>query len=340
MLNYSVLIAISAVVLSELSHVAGTQVPRPRGVPISKASLYNPERDFECFDGSRKMLFERVNDDYCDCADGSDEPGTAACTNGRFYCQNAGYEGQYISASHVNDGVCDCCDASDEYSSNAKCLDNCHVLGRQARAVAEQAAELAREGNQIRLEMCAEGKKLKGERATKLAKLRADHGEAELIKKEKEIVKTQVEEREAAALEKYKPAEPEPEPEQEQAKEGREVEAEEYFRMIDSDESGTISLVEIQTRVTFDRDGNGVVTEEEAMYFLGGRDEVNLEEFLEKSWGNIKPFLMREQGELVLLFFYSLGWVYPKRYILIRKGLEEVYLRRFLTAQLSQKVGN
>jgi len=42
---------------------------------ISEASLYDPSHDFPCFDGSSVIPFDHVNDDYCDCADGSDEPG-------------------------------------------------------------------------------------------------------------------------------------------------------------------------------------------------------------------------------------------------------------------------
>lgn len=67
-----------------LGHVAGSKVLQIRGIPTAKSSLYAPDRDFQCFDGSLLIPFSHVNDDYCDCADGSDEPGTAACANGFF----------------------------------------------------------------------------------------------------------------------------------------------------------------------------------------------------------------------------------------------------------------
>ena len=48
-----------------------------RGLEPSKESLYEPSSDsfFTCLDGSKKIPADRVNDDYCDCKDGSDEPG-------------------------------------------------------------------------------------------------------------------------------------------------------------------------------------------------------------------------------------------------------------------------
>eukprot|EP00435_Cladocopium_sp_Y103_P012593 s246_g3.t1 len=57
---------------------------------------------------------EALNDDYCDCLDGADEPRTAACGQGRFRCENAGSIPRSIASSMVKDGVQDCCDASDE----------------------------------------------------------------------------------------------------------------------------------------------------------------------------------------------------------------------------------
>lgn len=39
------------------------------------ALFYSERLEFECFDGLKKIPYEQVNDDYCDCLDGSDEPG-------------------------------------------------------------------------------------------------------------------------------------------------------------------------------------------------------------------------------------------------------------------------
>ena len=42
---------------------------------IAEVSFYSPGRDFTCLDGSATIPFNQVNDDYCDCKDGTDEPG-------------------------------------------------------------------------------------------------------------------------------------------------------------------------------------------------------------------------------------------------------------------------
>lgn len=84
------------------------------GVAPSNASSYQPNQlgFFACFDGELSISWASVNDDYCDCPDGSDEPGTGACPNTRFYCIG---ENRYLPSSRINDGICDCCDGSDEW---------------------------------------------------------------------------------------------------------------------------------------------------------------------------------------------------------------------------------
>ena len=48
---------------------------------LIEASLYQANSEFTCFDGSGVIPFGYVNDDYCDCADGSDEPGKTTVTS-------------------------------------------------------------------------------------------------------------------------------------------------------------------------------------------------------------------------------------------------------------------
>ncbi len=82
---------------------------------------------FQCLDGKGgDLAMESLNDNYCDCADGSDEPLTSACSGyslsrvqvRSFVCHRSGggVPTVRLFASRVGDGVCDCCDGSDEFS--------------------------------------------------------------------------------------------------------------------------------------------------------------------------------------------------------------------------------
>ncbi|XP_075083053.1 glucosidase 2 subunit beta-like isoform X5 [Nicotiana tabacum] len=80
----------------------------------------------KCKDGSNSFTKDRLNDDFCDCLDGTDEP--AACPAGKFYCRNVGSTPKFLFSSRVNDNICDCCDGSDEYDSTVNCPNTC-VMG-------------------------------------------------------------------------------------------------------------------------------------------------------------------------------------------------------------------
>ncbi|WIA37222.1 hypothetical protein OEZ86_014172 [Tetradesmus obliquus] len=94
-----------------------------RGAQPDQIEKYQPVNGkFTCFDGSKTIDFNLVNDNFCDCPDSSDEPGTSACPNGVFYCRNKGHEPRLLATSFVDDGVCDCCDGTDELSG---CKNTC-----------------------------------------------------------------------------------------------------------------------------------------------------------------------------------------------------------------------
>ncbi|XP_064652854.1 glucosidase 2 subunit beta-like [Lineus longissimus] len=139
----------------------------PRGVDPNKVSLYKPDADgkFTCFVSKENIPFDHVNDDYCDCDDGSDEPGTSACPDSRFFCDyQIVAKPHSIFSSHVNDGICDCCDGSDEWGNvtvmewfkinddkhypvaHAPCKNTCHSQEEKLLA----AHKLKKSGQQLK----------------------------------------------------------------------------------------------------------------------------------------------------------------------------------------------
>lgn len=60
-----------------------------RGTQIQDIAKYLPSSrgKFVCLKSKKEIDFHKVNDDYCDCPDGTDEPGTNACNSGIFYCE-------------------------------------------------------------------------------------------------------------------------------------------------------------------------------------------------------------------------------------------------------------
>jgi len=113
-------------------------VDKIRGVSPANAGQYRRaisirKNTFTCFDKSKTISMDQVNDGYCDCPDGSDEPGTNACGTGEFYCRNTGSVPKLIPKWMVNDGVCDCCDGSDEAGNpHANCEDLCGAIRRRS----------------------------------------------------------------------------------------------------------------------------------------------------------------------------------------------------------------
>lgn len=130
---------------------------------LTVAKFYKDTTTFTCISHpSIQIPFSAVNDDYCDCPDGSDEPGTSACAHlsrnsaltvadrpgnsdlelvsalPGFYCTNKGHKPSYVPSQRVNDGICDyelCCDGSDEWArvGGTKCEDKCKEIGKEWR---------------------------------------------------------------------------------------------------------------------------------------------------------------------------------------------------------------
>ncbi|OAL74988.1 hypothetical protein A7D00_0586 [Trichophyton violaceum] len=188
----SLLLLFTAVMGPTLCAAASDKGPRPRGVGPEFAKFYKDANSFSCISNpSIKIPFSAINDEYCDCPDGSDEPGTSACsfispysstyssnpgndkTNNKlslpgFYCKNKGHMPLYLSFQRVNDGVCDydiCCDGSDEWAhvGGLKCEDRCKEIGKQWKKTEEEKEKSYSAALRKRKELAAQASKTENE---------------------------------------------------------------------------------------------------------------------------------------------------------------------------------
>eukprot|EP00931_Biecheleriopsis_adriatica_P001961 TRINITY_DN102535_c0_g1_i1.p1 TRINITY_DN102535_c0_g1~~TRINITY_DN102535_c0_g1_i1.p1 ORF type:complete len:397 (+),score=92.38 TRINITY_DN102535_c0_g1_i1:101-1291(+) len=147
----------SGALLQEVVHSGETRV---RGASESLQKRYAKQRQagsFTCFDNSRSFHdFSVVNDDYCDCEDGSDEPGTSACAGLEtlrlegFSCtwasEGTAHAGPaaVVRLGAVNDGICDCCGGEDEWAGEVSCPNRCLEMAKAEREEASKAMKGSR----------------------------------------------------------------------------------------------------------------------------------------------------------------------------------------------------
>ncbi|CAN4104712.1 unnamed protein product [Withania somnifera] len=149
----------------------------------------------KCKDGSKKFTKAQLNDDFCDCPDGSDEPGTSACPSGKFYCKNTGHVPLLIYSSRVNDGICDCCDGSDEHDGKVKCPNTCWEVGKVAREKLKKKIATFQEGITLRKKEIEEAKLAIAKEEAEISKLK---NEEKILKERVEQLKERKEQIEKA----------------------------------------------------------------------------------------------------------------------------------------------
>lgn len=175
------------------------------GIAPEDEKYYKSSDVIRCKDGSGKFNKPQLNDDFCDCADGTDEPGTSACPGGKFYCRNAGHVPVYLFSSRVNDGICDCCDGTDEYDGQVKCPNTCWEAGNVARDRLKKKIATYQEGAKLRKQEIEQAKVAMEKDEAELSKLKREEsilkGIVKQLKDHKELIE-KAEEKERLQKEK------------------------------------------------------------------------------------------------------------------------------------------
>lgn len=81
--SLTALVAISCLAAATLATAGSVDdaaaIKPPRGVDPADAAAYTLRATFTCDGGATVIDASRINDEYCDCRDGRDEPGARAC---------------------------------------------------------------------------------------------------------------------------------------------------------------------------------------------------------------------------------------------------------------------
>lgn len=130
-----VLIFVPLLIISFFQSSSSSILPKSPylGIHPEDEKYYFESQLIQCKDGSKSFTRDRLNDGFCDCIDGTDEPGTPACPRSKFYCKNVGSTPLTLFSSRINDRFCDCCDGSDEYDGSIDCPNTCFKNGNVGR---------------------------------------------------------------------------------------------------------------------------------------------------------------------------------------------------------------
>lgn len=216
------------VLLTE-SHTLGATVALHTNCTQLDAQYYKDASTFTCISNpSIQIPFARINDDYCDCPDGSDEPGTSACSHlsplspqtpadttpnaadttpalPGFYCQNKGHVPSYVPFTSVNDGVCDydlCCDGSEEWegAGGVRCEDKCKEIGKEWRRKDEARQKSLGNAAKKRKELVTQAQRLKKEVEDRVKTIQTQIEGAELKVKQMEREVADLEQKEKSKV--------------------------------------------------------------------------------------------------------------------------------------------
>lgn len=189
-------------------------------------SFYEGKEEFSCITNAAiKLSLSQINDNTCDCPDGSDEPGTAACahidplspeqplpgsisgtTNATnalpgFWCANEGHVGMYVPFSYVNDGVCDyelCCDGTEEFQGvgGVKCQNRCAEIGKEHKRLEEERRQNMEKATKKRRVMIKEAQELRTQVEHRISGLQEEIKALEAKREELQAKRREVEQEE------------------------------------------------------------------------------------------------------------------------------------------------